>query len=158
MVYMAGDRRVLLFTISWNIFNTDLKTSISSRSLSSIWWISSSPVQHIYNHTDVRVFITERMLLLEPGQMVSISKYRGTTRYRYRTFKVSTYRLTIGWFILNGIPGYRGQFIDLILLYSDFNYFFPNIIYSFSLYKLNLQHEYRVSCIVYQTQFWYRKV
>ena len=27
---------------------------------------------------------------LAPGRMASISKYRGTTRYRYRTFKVST--------------------------------------------------------------------
>ena len=41
---------------------------------------------------------------LELGQMVSISKYRGTTRYRCRNFKVSNYRLMTGWFILNVIP------------------------------------------------------
>ena len=46
-------------------------------------------------------------LCLELEQMVSISKHRGTTRYRHRTFKVS-YRLTEGWFICNVIPGYRG--------------------------------------------------
>ena len=33
-------------------------------------------------------------LILELGQIVSISKYPGTTRCRYRTFKVSKYRLT----------------------------------------------------------------
>ena len=37
--------------------------------------------------------------------MVSLSKYRGTTRHRYRTFKVSKYRRITGWFIFNVIPG-----------------------------------------------------
>ena len=46
--------------------------------------------------------------LLELRQIASILKYRGTTRYRYRTFKVSKYRLTTGRFISNVIPGYRG--------------------------------------------------
>ena len=45
---------------------------------------------------------------LERGQMVSILKYRGITRYRYRTFNVLKYRLTTEWFIFNIIPGYRG--------------------------------------------------
>ena len=47
-------------------------------------------------------------LWLELGKMVSISKYRGSARYRYQTFKVSKYRLTTGWFICNVIPWYRG--------------------------------------------------
>ena len=42
------------------------------------------------------------------NDQLSISKYRGTTRYRYQTLKVSKYRLTIGWFVYNVIPGYRG--------------------------------------------------
>ena len=51
---------------------------------------------------------------VELGQIgIDVSKYRGTTRYRYRTFKVSKYRLTVGWFIFNG-----GQFIHWIL-YAD---------------------------------------
>ena len=44
---------------------------------------------------------------VELGQTVSIWKYRGATRYRYRTFKVSKYQLTTGWFIFNVIPGYQ---------------------------------------------------
>ena len=32
-------------------------------------------------------------MVLELGQMVSISKYRDTTWYRYQTFEVSKYRL-----------------------------------------------------------------
>ena len=43
---------------------------------------------------------------VELGQMVSISKYRRTTRYRYQ--KASKYRLTTGWFISNIIHEYRG--------------------------------------------------
>ena len=45
---------------------------------------------------------------LELAQMVPISKYRSTTRYRYRTFKVSQYRLMTGCFIFNGIAGRQG--------------------------------------------------
>ena len=41
----------------------------------------------------------------ELGQMVMMSKYRGTTRYRYQTFEVSKYRLTTGWLIFNVISG-----------------------------------------------------
>ena len=37
--------------------------------------------------------------------------------------------------------------LDNSYLYSDFNYFFPKVIVSFSLYKLDLQSKYRVSSI-----------
>ena len=90
---------------------------------------------------------------LELGHMVSMSKYRGTTRDRHENTKI--------------------QNIDVIL---GFNYYFPNIIWSFSLYELDEYRvssieyrvssieyrvssiEYRVSSIEYRIQFWYHKV
>ena len=72
------------------------------------------------------------------GQMVSISKYLGTTQYWYQTFKVLRYWLMTSWFIFNVIPGYSLNF-----LYGDCDYFFRKLIGSFSLSKLDLQCEYR---------------
>ena len=77
--------------------------------------------------------------------MVLISQYRGTTRYQCRTFNVSKYRL----------HGSMGLIHLLNFLHSNINYFFPNIISNFSLFKLESQREYRVWSIEYRTQFWY---
>ena len=76
--------------------------------------------------------------------MVSISKYQGTTRYQYLTFKVSKYRL-VHFKFYSWIPRLIHR---LNFLYSDFNYYFFNIIIvSFNSYKLDLQRKYRVSSI-----------
>ena len=53
----------------------------------------------------LHVFLDDNILLygpqivmyyLELGQMVSISKYHDTIRYRYQTFNVSKYRVSTG--------------------------------------------------------------
>ena len=67
--------------------------------------------------------------------MVSISKYRGTTRYRYGTSNVSKYR-----------------FVTLLLEISIIC--FPNIIGCFN--KQDLQRKYRLSS--FECLFWHRRV
>ena len=65
---------------------------------------------------------------LELRQMVSTSKYRGATRYRYRTFKVPKYRLTTGWYIFNVIFLDTGanSFIKFSIRRHNFFFFLNN--------------------------------
>ena len=63
--------------------------------------------------------------------MVPISKHRGTTRYRHRTFEVSKYRPMTGSLIcMLFLDTGANSCINFFL--RDFNYYFPNIISSFS--------------------------
>ena len=60
-----------------------------------VYWthITSNLLLSIMSTTSTHFPIIVPTLRLELGQMVSISKYRDTTWYRYQTFKVSKYRL-----------------------------------------------------------------
>ena len=71
---------------------------------------AASVPPHIHSHAR---YCTRCSTGVELGQMVSISKYRGTTQYQYRIFNVSKYRLTTGWFIFNVIRRYMGLFNHL---------------------------------------------
>ena len=73
--------------------------------------------------------------------MVSVSKYRGTTRYRCRTFNVSD-----GMVRFQHYSRLQGLIHSLNFPYSDFNYILLNIISSFRL-KLDVHSKYRVSSI-----------
>ena len=54
---------------------------------------------------------------LDLGQLASISKYRGTTRTRYRYFLSVEVSTLVGWFIYNVIPGFSIQRI----IFSEYN-------------------------------------
>ena len=58
---------------------------------------------------------------VKPGQMVSILKYRDTTRYRYQTYKKKSIKVSTAWLIFNVIPGYRPALIHAFnfLKYSN---------------------------------------
>ncbi len=69
--------------------------------------------------------------------MVSISKYRDTTWYRYRTFKVLKYSLIISLYL--EIDTYFGIWI----IYADFQIY--TIVLTYRIWTYNASIEYRVS-------------